>query len=138
MASAESEGLYTYLNEVIGATNAGKIPWKIVNPTTFVWETTTPRSAKVSLQKLERINQVPVPPQIIPGRPPQPPRMNQVHVVSYVFQAFDLNSPNVPILNIESSNDPAVNEQLKNLFELVKTGVSQKTLDFLKSMLPSK
>lgn len=134
MASVESEGLQKYLDEVIAATSAGKIPWKSVNPTTFVWET---GNAKVSLQRVERITQVSIPPVQLPGRPPLQQRMAQVASVSYVFQAFDMGRPNVPILNLESSMDKALDQKLQDLFDLVKTGVSQKTLDFLRSILPS-
>jgi hypothetical protein len=134
----ESEGLETYLSDLMTATKAGKVNWKAVNPTTYVWETGAPRNARLNLQRIDRMVPVSVVGgQVIVGGRPQPQqRIVQQPQTSYVFQAFDMATPNLPILNLESSSDPELNKRLTELFELVKSGVSQKTLDFLKSLLP--
>jgi hypothetical protein len=134
MPNSESEGIQAYLSDLITATKAGKVNWKTVNPSTFVWETGAPRNARLSLQRVERTVQVPIAGQIVVGRPAMP-RFTQQQQTSFVFQAFEMGNPN-PVLNIDSSNDQELNKRLAELFDLVKTGISQKTLDFLKSILP--
>jgi hypothetical protein len=139
MPNSESEGLQAYISDLVAATKAGKVNWKSVNPTTFVWETGSPKNARVSLQRVDRVVQVALPiggQIIIGGRATPQQRVTQQTQTSYVFQAFDGASPTA-ILNIDSSSDPELNKSLTDLFELVKTGISQKTLDFLKSILPT-
>jgi hypothetical protein len=128
MPNAESDELQAYISDLTALTNAGKINWRSVNPTTFVWDAGAPRNARVSLQRLDRL--VALPP--MPGRPP-----SQRKETSYLFQVFDLNIPNAPILNVESSSDAQLNDKLTHLFEFAKTGVTQRTLEFLRSILPS-
>src|ERR1700722_14560247 len=135
MTNTETQGMQGYISELIGATRDGKIALKAVNPTTFIWESGQP-PARISLQRVERMAQVVVPGAAIAGRP-QPPRVVQMPQASYIFQAWDLSSPNLPpVLNLDSPHGTELNQPLNELFELVKSGVSQKTLDFLKSILP--
>ncbi|HTZ72384.1 MAG TPA: hypothetical protein VMB47_00555 [Candidatus Aquilonibacter sp.] len=136
MPNAETQGLQGYISELVAATRDGKIAWKAVNPTTFIWESGQP-PARISLQRVERMAQVAVPATAVPGRPMQPPRVVQMPQASYIFQAWDMSSPNAaPVLNLDSPYGTELNQPLNELFDLVKSGVSQKTLDFLKSILP--
>ncbi|MGA3035549.1 MAG: hypothetical protein ABSD70_19875 [Terracidiphilus sp.] len=135
MSNSESEALQAYVSDLIAATKSGKVNWKPVNPTTFVWETGAPRNARVILQRVDRVMQVPVPgTQIVAGR--AQPRFVQQNQTSFVFQAFDGVLP-TPALNLDSANDPELTKHLTDLFETVKTGISEKTLEFLRSILPS-
>jgi hypothetical protein len=129
MTSSESEGLQAYISDLITATNAGKVNWRTVNPTTFIWETGPPRNARVSLQRVDRVVQVAV------SQAVGPPRMAQQFQSSYVFQAFDGRTP-TPVLSVDTSGDPELTKRITELFELVKSSVSRKTLDFLRSILP--
>jgi hypothetical protein len=117
-----------YIDDMLKSTSAGKIVWKSVNPTTFVWETI---GAKLSFQRVERLIAMPVTQQI--GRPPiqQPPRKQ----ISYLFQAYDL-AQITPIVNVDSTGEPELNQKFDMLFELIQTGISERSLDFLKSILP--
>ncbi len=131
MPSSEQGDLAAYIDELIAATKLGKISWKVVNPTTFVWETPVPKSARISLQRVERIVAVQIPAAL--GRPPS---LQQRREVNYLFQVFDLAQSALPILNLDSSSEPQLNERFDALFNIVKTGVSEKTMEFLKSILP--
>jgi hypothetical protein len=126
--NAESLALQTYISEVIIATRDGKINWKAVNPTTFVWETGLPQSARIILQRVERFVTYPLP-RI--GTAPQ--QMGQKKELVHIFQAFDLKSS---VLTLDSSVETQFNDLLSALFDLVQTRLSEKTLDFLKSTLP--
>src|SRR5579871_3214781 len=120
---SESEGLQAYISDLTSATNAGKVNWKTVNPTTFVWETGPPRNARVSLQRVQRVVQVVGQVNLV-GRPSQP-RVTQQPQTFYVFQAFDGPAP-TPVLSIDTSHDPEFDKRLTELFELVKNSISQK------------
>lgn len=126
MPNEKYETLATYIDELIGATQQGKIEWKSVNPTTFIWETSVPRNAKVSLQRVERLVNIKF------GS-----RTVQQKTTTYLFQVVDLNQPIPPILIVDTADDQQLNEKLAALFELAKTGISEKTLNFLKSILPT-
>ncbi|MBI3477398.1 MAG: hypothetical protein HY010_16825 [Acidobacteria bacterium] len=121
--SDETSGLRAYVDELIAATNAGKINWKTVNPSTFVWEPGAPKNARVSLQRVDRTT----------------PTGNVTRrEIFYLFQAFDSMEPNTsPVVSVESRKDGELQLRFATLFELIKTGLSQKNLDFLRSILPS-
>lgn len=123
--------LLAYVDEVIAATSAGAILWKAVNPTTFVWETSTPRNARLSFQRVERVTgTVNV---MVGGRP----RPQQQKLTYYLFQGFDLSGPSAtPVVNIESAEDGDLNRRFGTLFELIKTGLSERSLKFLRDILP--
>jgi hypothetical protein len=121
MPSSEHEDLVPYLNELGAATKLGKINWKAVNPTTFVWETEVPTNARVSLQRVERLVSV---------------GGIQRKIVNYLFQVIDLKQPAIPILSVETAGNQPLIQKFEELFELVKSGISEKTLAFLRSILP--
>jgi len=125
MPSVKHEALADYIDELVKATEQGKIDWNAVNPTTFVWETTAPRNARVSLQRVERTVSVRVGSVNIPQK-----------AISYLFQVVDLKQPTPPILIVDTAEDNSLKEKLAALFNLMKTGISDKTLEFLKSILP--
>ena len=131
MPSNENPGLSNYADELMEATKAGKIEWKTVNPTTFVWETASP-GARVSLQRVERV--VPVTTLGPNGRPSITPRRD----VFFLFQVFDLTRipTNAPIVTADSSADAQLNQKFTALFDLIKSGISEKILEFLQSILP--
>lgn len=125
MPSTEHEGLATYIDELVAATKEGKISWTAVNPTTFVWETSVPKNAKVSLQRIERSMFVP-----FQGKTKFQRR------TTYLFTVVDLDKPSTPILSVEGIADATIDEKLGALFDLVKSGITEKTMKFLKSILP--
>jgi len=127
MPSSEYEGLAAYVDELAAATKLGKIIWKAVNPTTFVWETWDPKHARINLQRVERVVDLKV------GGKETGLRRREV---SLLFQVVDLDQPSEPILKLESADDSLLNEKLSALFDLVKTGITEKTMDFLRSILP--
>jgi hypothetical protein len=116
MLGNENEGLLAYFSEVAAATIAGKIEWKRVNPTTFTWDTASP-AARVNFQR--------------------------VNVVSasgaqkvYLFQVFNMSQPAISVLAVRTDENPELAEKLAELYELVASSVSQRSLDFMKQMLP--
>ena len=130
MQQNERTALLAYIADLSNATAVGKISWRSVNPTTFVWEAPSPQNARLSLQRVERV--VAVSTAMVGGRPvPQ-----QKKQTFYLIQAFDQPGSATPIMNVDSSDDIELNQRLSELFELIKTGVSEKTLEFLRSMLP--
>lgn len=133
MPQSEHKGLSTYIDDVYEATLAGRIAWKAVNPTTFVWETATPKPAKLSLQRVDRIVNTGAT-VISQGRRVPQQRKETI----YLFQVFDLTEAGAatPILNIGGADEADLNQRLQKLFDLVKTGVSERSLEFLRSILP--
>src|SRR5579862_6452357 len=95
----DSGGLQGYVSDLAVATKAGKVNWKEVNPTTFVWETGPPRNARVSIQRVDRTVQVsvPTPPGIVIGRSVRVASQSQT---SYLFQAFEAMNAN-PVLSVD-------------------------------------
>jgi hypothetical protein len=122
-----------FLNQLAEATRSGTVKWNSVNPTTFVWETP---NGKLTLQRVvQRVNVQQVR-AAIPGRPPQVVMVPQ-EKVNHIFQASQKTGAELEqVLSINSSEHPGLSEKLEALFQLVSQGVSEKALDFLKSLLP--
>ena len=112
-----------YLEEVIAATNAGKMDWAQANPTTFFWTSTPPRGRLV-IQRVEKT----VPRRLADGR------MIATKVVHYVFQALDQNGTAQFSASGEDIDD--LNPLLENLYGVAETSMSRKGREFLKSILP--
>ena len=127
MPSAESSELTNYLDQLIKATREGSIVWKSANPTTYFWERgDAMRGARLSLQRVDRNSPVRV-----------AGRLTMQKTSSYIFQAHEISEGALFLkVSIESADDPEFDERLKTLFDLIKTGLSRKGLDFLKEILP--
>lgn len=125
MPDNEREALLAYVDEVISATSAGKIKWREVNPTTFVWEIVEPKRARVLLQRLERQTG-----KIILSGGKQKPET----FLAYNFQVIDATGS--AVVNLTSSEDDHLSEKLDRLFQLIRKGMSDKILEFLRGTLP--
>lgn len=130
MEQNERQKMLAYIDDLMKATSDGRVIWKAVNPTTFVWESSTPPNAKLNFQRVERV--VGSVPAVVGGRQV----MQQRKQNSYFFQAFDLAEPSTAILSVDSSDDSELNQKFNALFELIKTGISEKSLEFLRRILP--
>jgi hypothetical protein len=130
MPGLDKGELKLYLDQLIEATKSGSIGWIAVNPTTFLWDTETPR-ARLTIQRLEH--------QEVQQSPGKMPRFVQVGY--YILQAFELVGPvSMPKLriSIDSSLDADLNSQLELLYDTISTAMSRQSLDFLKSVIPPK
>ena len=126
MPSPESGEFRTYLDELIEATRAGSVEWKPVNPTTYVWEAPGATGARLSIQRIDRTQPV-----------TEDGHIKLRRVSSYLFQAFEMLGPAVKQrLSIESDEEPDLNPKFETLYEIAKTGLSRKGLDFLRKILP--
>jgi hypothetical protein len=127
MASPEAIELRGYLVNLINATREGTIQWRSVNPTTFVYETgTEEKGARLTLQRLERTVRTVVGGRIVANKS-----------FSYLLQAHEVIGGRMTLkVNIDGDDDDDANERLSSLFDIVKSGLSRKGLDFLKEILP--
>jgi hypothetical protein len=131
--------LLAYLDELIEASRAGKIPWGQGNPTTFVWD--VPNRARITLQQTSGVRGGPqaimrprrpgvvLPP--VQQRPPTP----AVPFTSYVFQVQEL-ATNVMRIHTQNEDTTSVGKKLAELYQNITTNLSRKNLDFLKSLVP--
>jgi hypothetical protein len=124
MPSPEFTELLNYIEQLIVATRSGSMVWARANPTTLTWDTQTPTPAKLVLQRLDR-RQVTL--QV--GKPVE------ITKRIYVFQAFDMKTVQQK-LSLSGAEDENVNQKLEALFESITSTLSQKDLEFLKSILP--
>jgi hypothetical protein len=124
MPIPETDELKAYLDQLIEAARTGLMVWVEINPTTFVWDSKAP-VGRLSLQRVERN---------------QPTLEKGVAGIkksrSYLLQAFE--GLTVQRLSLSSSNNPELNSKLETLYEVVKTELTRRDLDFLKSLLPRK
>ncbi len=110
MANDSQTGeLITYLTSLLESTQNGTINWGKASPNTFVWNTSSPKAAKVGLQKVGRQGSV-----------------------SYTFTVIEGNTQRLLV----EGEPPEVNLLLGKLYEAVETSITRKGLDFLKSLLP--
>jgi len=120
MPSPESSQYKSYFDQLIEAVGNGSMVWEDANPTTFVWESKPP-AAKLSIQRLERTQAIGV----------------VKRIVTYLFQAYEVRSgQQVQRVSLNGAEDPDLNGQLENLFGAIKSEISRKRLEFLKSILP--
>jgi len=129
MSNPEGQEVQARLDELIAATRKGSFQWRAVNPTTYLWERGDPLRGgpRLTLQRVEQ-NVVQRP----PGGPPTPARQ-----VFFILQVFDIkpNNPQMPLLTVSGSNDPQMNQKLEELFQLVTSGITQQSLEFLKNLI---
>jgi hypothetical protein len=129
MSETEIDTLVAYVDNLLKATSEGKIEWTSVNPTTFMWNRTTPPLARLELQRVIQIDQVM---KVINGvNVPTPERQNM-----QILTVNDL-SRNGMTVTINGAQDPRINEKLGSIFDSISGGIEGKKLDFLKSTLPT-
>ena len=130
MPTPEHGELQDYIGQLLEATRSGLIQWKAANPTTFTWDSPnspgTPRG-RLALQRLER-TEVGL---------DQQNRAKVNKIPYYIFQAFELEgSSYVQRININTSEDTTFHPLIEQLYELIRSGISRKALDFLKNVIP--
>lgn len=126
MTTTPSEAqLLEYLDEVIGANSAGRIEWIQANPTTYIWD--IPRRARITLQQTTAVRGEPV-----PGRPGV---QKPVQVTTYVFQVQDQTNNTVRMQTQADQSSP-LGKKLALLYDNITAKLTQKNLDFLKSLVP--
>lgn len=126
MSSPESSEFKAYVEQLIEATRTGSMKWVEVNPTTFVWDTGEPQRARLTLQRVERVERV-----MIAGR------LTQQKRITYLLSATDLRT-NQTRLSLSGADDPDLNTAFENLYKLVIADKAHRNLEFLKSLLPPK
>lgn len=126
MASPE---VIDWIHRVLEETRTRKISWQAINPTTFVWDSMTPKRARVNLQRIDRIETTP----LAPGHAPTPRRVS-----GYILQAFDVSRTpaNIPVVTVNGVEDPNANVELEKLFREIGTVTSLQAVEFLRSLLP--
>jgi hypothetical protein len=126
MASPETEQLQVYIDELINKTREGAFQWESVNPTTFVWQKTDPNGhgARLSLQRIL------VRTAGVIARSTAPP-------VHYLLQVTEVTSLGTTAerLKINGQSDPELDEKLKELFRLIRSGITKQGLDFFKNVI---
>jgi len=130
MPQNEPDSLLSYIDELAEATSMGKIEWRNANPTTFLWDAEPRLHSRLSLQRVERMVQV-----FMQNEEGKKVLRNQKRQ-SYMLQAVGLEGSTNPVVTIDGSSDAEINEKLESLFELIKTRSSEKSLAFLRSLLP--
>jgi hypothetical protein len=128
MSETEIDALVAYVDDLLKATSEGKIEWTSVNPTTFMWNRTTPPLARLELQRVIQIDQVT---KVVNGvNVPTPERRN-----IQILTVNDL-SRNGMSVTINGAQDPRINEKLGSIYDSISGGIEGKKLNFLKSTLP--
>ncbi len=128
MSETEIDALVAYVDDLLKATSDGKIEWTSVNPTTFMWNRTTPPLARLELQRVIQIEQVM---KVVNGvNVPTPERQNM-----HILTVYDL-SRNGMNVTIKGAQDTRINEKLGSIYDSISGGIEGKKLNFLKSTLP--
>jgi restriction endonuclease len=65
-----------------------------------------------------------------------PQQQQQVQVTHYVFQVQDMSKGGAMRMNTQADQNSAVGAKLAQLYQNVTTSMSQKNIDFLKSLVP--
>ena len=95
-----SPELNEWIDQLIKQTDEGVIGWRLANPTTYLWDTPSPRAGKVQLQRVERME----------GLSDATGRVVQRKVTSYIMQVFDLRkSVQQPTLSLNGIEDAEAN-----------------------------
>ena len=119
--------LNDWIEQLIADTRAGQIPWRLVNPTTYTWDTPQPRPARVVIQRVERTEN------IVLGAG----RTQRKVTSSFVLQAFDLaKNQTMPLVTLNGAEDSPANEILKKLHTEVVNWTTRASIEFLNSLLP--
>jgi hypothetical protein len=128
MSETETDALVAYADELLKATSESKIEWTSINPTTFMWNRTTPPLARLELQRVIQIDQVV---KVVNGANVTTPERRNMHILT----VYDL-SRNGMNVTISGAQDPRINEKLGSIFDSISGGIEGKKLNFLKSTLP--
>lgn len=107
MTSEQLEQFYLTIDQLKAKTLSGDIVWRVLNPTTFSYETQT---AKLLIQQTIQMN-VPV----------------------YLFEVKD--SVGRPQLEMGGNSSTEINRKLRDLFLSIRNYKDAKGLDFLKSVV---
>jgi hypothetical protein len=126
MANPEDAELVRYIRDLIEVTAQGEASWNKVNPTTFVWDIPNrPQPARLVLQQLGTS-----------GLSPRGALAIALEGQSkYVFQAFNLTTPQNPVLVINGSDNDGLNGNLRDLFNAISGKESRKGIDFLGAVI---
>ncbi len=132
--------LTAYLTQLQVDTAEGKMSWSQANPTTYMWSTATPFSARITLQRVAR----PAPPlqggllgsgataalnQLGPPPTSPPPY--------YILLGHDLTNNTAALrLFINGDNKPWLNPALERLYNEVVDRYAQDSLAFLQAVVP--
>ncbi len=128
MSQTEIDALLAYVDDLLKATLEGKIEWTSINPTTFMWNRSTPPLARLELQRVIQIDQVT---KVVNGaNVPTPERRNM-----QILTVYDLSRSGMNV-TINGAQDPRINEKLGSIFDSISGGIEGKKMDFLKSTLP--
>lgn len=124
MPLTEINELVESIDRIAAFTRDGKIEWSKLNPSTVVWNFTTPLPGRIIIQQIMNNERqiLPTGGQIMRG------------VVRYLFQVYDVR--NAMKISVNSADDPQLEVKLKALYNAASTGISRGGLDFLKSILP--
>jgi hypothetical protein len=124
MQTVESDELFGYLDQIVNVTKAGKINWVQANPTTYMWNFSTPQAGRVIIQKISAAETFKNP-NGTPGIRP---------VVRFLLQAIDKTGGVKLALN--GAENVAINQRLQSVFETIEATIAQRGIDFLKSIIP--
>ena len=128
MASFDKDKVKMNIDELIQATKSGAINWVLLNPTTYLWETSAPKSARVTVQAATRP---------IPVRTPAGAGIRQVK--HYILQVLESTPPvQKTRLLLNGAEDDEINEQIGELYTVIEIKLSEESLGFLKSIIPPK
>jgi hypothetical protein len=125
METSELSGYIAYIQQLIAATNGGRIEWTRTNPTTFSWTTSAPKRAKTVLQKVTRSEQT----------RDQAGRIAIQITTQHVLQVTDIASRS-QVLSLNTTDSPELAPLLLDLFDAVSLSVGRKAVEYLKSILP--
>jgi len=121
-----SPELFEWLSLVVKGTDSGDIKWRQLNPTSYAWEQSVPRAARVILQRVDRME----PFQSSAGR------VEQRKIVQYILQVWDLAKQPAPLITLNGAEDPHTNSELEKLYGVVSNVSMREDLEFLRSLLP--
>ncbi len=110
MQPQQENEFVAYLTAIIGRTREGKMTWSQHNPTTYIWRPNPQQDTRLVIQR------------------------TSTNPITYSFQAIDQS--NVSQMSVQNSGTPS-NQTLHQLFTTIESVRDQKSLAFLKSILPS-
>jgi hypothetical protein len=131
MSNPELSAYLPYLEKLIAETRNGTMLWHKANPTTFTWETNEPKPARLILQRIQNRARVRLSELQETKARPEP-------ISIFILQALDLSMPGEAreVTSISGDKDSEVNGRLEQLYDSIKLDLSDRGLDFLKSIMP--
>jgi hypothetical protein len=119
MPNQNNAQLSDYIAGLVQGTRANQFEWTRANPTTYTWEND---GARISIQRVDR----------------RPTTFGQSSRL-FVLQAFDLkHNPPKQMLILSGGEDESLNMRLEQLYAVIGENMTQRGLDFLKSVLGQK